>query len=102
MLHFRQEVAGFLGQLPGSPLNAATTEPWHAKDVFQLLAELIAFSELDALQLEVKAVLIQAVSTFGLEAIAVIGVLLQGRRRTRRCWRRSQRCVHGWGVGAPS
>lgn len=72
---------------PASPLNIQTAEPWHVKDVFHLLCELLLFTDLSGLQREIVAVMAQAVIIFGRDASTLVGFLL--------CMRMS-----GWGRAA--
>lgn len=43
------------------------------QDVAQLLAEVMLFADLQPLQLETKAAMLQAILSFGLDAIALLG-----------------------------
>merc|ERR1712070_1366218 len=61
--------------------NPATSEPWHGKDLFQLLCELLLAEDISRLQQEVQAVLIEAVIVFGRDASTVIAYLLCMRAR---------------------
>lgn len=79
---FRMDVNKFLTQaLPASALNSQATEPWHGKDLFQLLCELLLVEDISRLQKEVQAVLLEAVIVFGRDATTVIAFLLCMRAR---------------------
>jgi len=82
--HYRTEVNTFLAQRPASPIDSN----WHAKDSFQLWCEILLFTDLGPLQSELTGLAMQGIITFGRDAAAVFGILLQGRAR------------YGWGRAA--
>eukprot|EP00929_Paragymnodinium_shiwhaense_P092351 TRINITY_DN5221_c0_g1_i1.p3 TRINITY_DN5221_c0_g1~~TRINITY_DN5221_c0_g1_i1.p3 ORF type:complete len:195 (+),score=60.54 TRINITY_DN5221_c0_g1_i1:65-649(+) len=85
---FRIELQRHLAQsLPASVMNQPTTEPWHGKDLFQLLCELLLVQDISRLQQEVIAALVEAVIVFGRDATTVIAFLLC--MRARYAWGRA-------------
>lgn len=86
---FRSRLQQYLqASLPNSPLHAACAEPWHAKDVFQLLCETMLIQDLAPLQRETVAILVQAILIFGRDAEAIIALLI------------CMRGAHAWGRAA--
>jgi hypothetical protein len=81
LLDFRNGVNSFL-TTPGVPavtdpfhLLGASAEPWHSKDTFIFLAELMLQSDLSQAQPHVAAIFMQAVISYGRDASALIAFL---------------------------
>jgi len=78
----------FATAVPSSPMNTQDKDAWHTKGVFELLCEMLLFTDLASLQREVVAIIAQAVQIFGRDASSVIAFCL------------CMRATCGWGRGA--
>ncbi|EDQ91868.1 uncharacterized protein MONBRDRAFT_31309 [Monosiga brevicollis MX1] len=74
---FREEIDRFMRENDAYGLMASRSgEPWFAKDIVQLVCELLLFEDPSSIQRELAAVVMELVIVFGYDAMTLLGFVL--------------------------
>eukprot|EP00037_Helgoeca_nana_P016108 m.151059 g.151059 ORF g.151059 m.151059 type:complete len:221 (-) comp23347_c0_seq2:118-780(-) len=93
LLEFRTGMSEILELLPSSPLNAEAAPgdaPWYEKDFFQLMTELMLFSDLADSQTEILAAVVWSCVVYGRDSSSIVALLASSRRHPAFQWGRAE------------